>query len=88
MHQLSVGAVTGLLAGYVIGRLSTFLGLILGGSALTLQFLESRGLIQSPWVRLAKTGSASLRRFSRDMLKVSSFRIAFAATFLVGVFYA
>lgn len=85
--ELSIGSVTGLFLGIIIGKLSTAIVFLSLSSYLLLQFLENRGLITVPWSSVLNIGN---RQWDLKALFFNrpSFKVSFVATFLLAAFNA
>jgi uncharacterized membrane protein (Fun14 family) len=90
-EQLSVGSFTGLLSGYIVGKLSRIIAFITLSGLLTLQFLQSRGFISTSDIPLANRAFRWLRdRFnvSEFILEKPSFKISYLLSFGIAALYA
>lgn len=83
--ELSIGSVTGLFLGIIVGKLSSAIVFLSLSSYLLLQFLENRGIITIPWTSVLRLGN---RRWDLKTLFFNkpSFKISFVASFLIAAF--
>uniref|UniRef100_A0A060T2V1 ARAD1A03564p n=1 Tax=Blastobotrys adeninivorans TaxID=409370 RepID=A0A060T2V1_BLAAD len=91
-EELSIGSFTGLLCGYVVGKLSTLFAVLIATGLLAFQFVESRGYVRSPAL-LPLVGDAiqwGRRKLDVETLVVEhpSFKISYALSFLIAAFNA
>ncbi|CCH40545.1 hypothetical protein BN7_78 [Wickerhamomyces ciferrii] len=84
-RQLSYGSLVGLFFGVVIGKLSSVLVFISLSAILSLQFLQSRGIIHVPWTSVVKVGKDRID-VRQLVLEDPSFKISFALSFLIAAF--
>lgn len=89
-RQLSIGSFTGLFAGYVIGKLSKVLVILIASGLLTIQFLQSRGIVPIGSTIVGQFAQWSKKNvdFNELILDQPSFKISFLSSFLVAAFYA
>lgn len=83
--DLSIGSITGLFLGIVIGKLSTAIVFLSLSSYLLLQFLENRGIITIPWTSVLSIGKRKLD-LKTLFFNRPSFKLSFVATFLLAAF--
>ena len=83
--DLSIGSITGLFLGIVIGKLSTAIVFLSLSSYLLLQFLENRGIITIPWTSVLSFGGRKLD-LKTLVFNRPSFKISFIATFLLAAY--
>lgn len=84
-EELTIGSVTGLFLGIIVGKLSTifvFLGL---SSYFLIQFLESRNIINISWNSIVTVGKNKIN-VKELVLENTSFKLAFVLTFLVAAY--
>lgn len=84
-RDLSLGSVSGLLAGSLVGKFSSLLLFLAISIYLGLQFLEHRNLIAIPWRDVFSFGNASTR-FEKIVTNRIYFNISFSAAFLIAAF--
>jgi uncharacterized membrane protein (Fun14 family) len=90
-QQLSVGSFSGLLCGYVVGKLSRLLVFLVVTGMLTLQFLQSRGYVDVRAMPMVRNfvGWANTRFGNREfLLEKPSFKVSFLASFIIAACYA
>ncbi|OBA23183.1 hypothetical protein METBIDRAFT_35090 [Metschnikowia bicuspidata var. bicuspidata NRRL YB-4993] len=85
--DLSIGSITGLFLGIVIGKLSTAIVFLSLSSYLLLQFLENRGIISIPWTSVLSIGGKKLD-LKTLFFNRPSFKLSFMATFLLAAYNA
>lgn len=90
-QQLSSGSFLGLLLGYITGKISKLLCFLTFTSLLTLQFLQSRGIINVTEVPL----TTRITDYARDRFDARafisnkpSFKISFFSSFIIAAAYA
>lgn len=90
-EQLSVGSFTGLLTGYVVGKISKLLVFLTVTGLLTLQYLESRGIIRRRTIPML----SNMARYAEEnvdvkefMLDQPSFKVSFMSSFIIAACYA
>lgn len=90
-QQLTIGSMTGAVSGYVIGKLSKAIVVLLVSGYLATQFLYSRGIpipglgyLSHTVVQWGKQ-KVSLREL---LLEEPSFKVSFVSAFIVGAVYA
>lgn len=90
-QQLSVGSFTGLLSGYIVGKISKLLVFLTVTGLLTIQYLQSRGII----TRRSLPMLGDMARYAQDkvdvtefMLDQPSFKISFLSSFIIAACYA
>lgn len=83
-NELTLGSVTGLFLGVIMGKFSSLIIIFSGTIYLFLQFLQSRGMITIPWSYMFKFNNQSfdlnklvLENFNFKLSFLSSFGIAF-----------
>lgn len=84
-RDLSIGSVSGLVVGSLIGKFSSLLVFLAISIYLGLQFLEHRNLIAIPWRDVFSFGNAGAR-FGKIVTNRSYFNISFSAAFLIAAF--
>lgn len=90
-QELSVGSFAGLLCGYVAGKLSRLLVFIAVTGMLSLQFLQSRGIVDIhtlPLVRSAARWANDRFGNKEFLLDKPSFKASFLTSFVIAAFYA
>ncbi|GEQ68350.1 hypothetical protein JCM33374_g2018 [Metschnikowia sp. JCM 33374] len=83
--DLSIGSITGLFLGIVIGKLSTAIVFLSLSSYLLLQFLENRGIITIPWTSVFSIGTSKID-LKTLFFNRPSFKVSFVASFLLAAF--
>jgi len=89
-HELSIGSFTGLITGYLAGKISRSFVFVIGGAFLLLQFLSSRNIIHVPWNQLRNLlrNRVNMDAFQSKLLTNPSFKAAFGSTFVIGALYS
>lgn len=90
-EQLSVGSFTGLLTGYIAGKLSRLIAFITLSGLLTLQFLESRGFITTsalPLVNRIYTWFRDKFDITEFIMDKPSFKLSYFFSFAIAALYA
>lgn len=90
-QQLTIGSMTGAVSGYVVGKLSKAIVVLVVSGYLSLQFLYSRGIPIPGLTYLSQTvvqwgrEKLSLREL---LLEQPSFKVSFISAFIVGAIYS
>lgn len=84
-QELSIGSVTGLFLGLIVGKLSSAIVFLSLSTYFLLQFLESRNIITIPWNQIVQIGSSRIN-VKELFLHKPSFKISFVLTFLIAAY--
>jgi uncharacterized membrane protein (Fun14 family) len=89
-QHMSVGSFTGILCGYIVGKLSKLLVFLTVTSLLGVQFLETRGIIEvSSWPLAKQIVRWTRNHIDREfILDKPSFKISFLSSFIIAACYA
>ncbi|WEJ96627.1 hypothetical protein PSN45_004168 [Yamadazyma tenuis] len=84
-NELTLGSVTGLFLGIIIGKFSSLIVTLTLSVYLVLQFLQSRGVIQIPWNYIFRFNNQSFdtRQLFFDNF---NFKISFISSFLIACY--
>lgn len=84
-QELSIGSVTGLFLGIIVGKLSTAILFLTLSTYLLLQFLESRDIITIPWNTIIDIGSERIN-LKELIFHKPSFKISFILSFIIAAY--
>lgn len=83
--DLCFGSISGLFLGIVVGRFSSVIVFLTLSAYLVVQFLENRGFITIPWNSVVNVGRKQIDMHTL-FFKKPSFKVSFAASFLIAAF--
>lgn len=84
-QELTIGSVTGMVLGIIIGKISSMLVFLGLSSYFLIQFLELRNIITIPWNSIISVGKERIN--VKDLVFNNvNFKIAFVLTFLIAAF--
>lgn len=84
-EELTIGSVTGMVLGIIIGKISSMLVFLGLSSYFLVQFLELRNIVTIPWTSIINVGKNRIDL--RDLvLNNANFKIAFVSAFLIAAF--
>lgn len=84
-QELSIGSITGLFLGIIVGKLSSAIVFLSLSSYFLIQFLESRNIISIPWNSVINLGSNKIN-VKELLLHKPSFKISFVLSFLIAAY--
>lgn len=84
-EDLCFGSISGLVLGVAVGRYSSLLVFLTLSAYLLLQFLENRGFIRIPWNSIVDIGQKRIDLHAL-FFRRPSFKVTFAASFLIAAF--
>lgn len=84
-QELSIGSITGLFLGIIVGKLSSAILFLSLSTYLLLQFLESRNVITIPWNAIINIGSEKIN-VKELILHKPSFKISFILSFIIAAY--
>jgi uncharacterized membrane protein (Fun14 family) len=84
-EELTIGSVTGLFLGVIIGKLSSVLVVLTLAGYFFLQFLQSRELITIPWNSIVSVGKKKID-VKNLVFEKPSFKLSFVLCFLIAAF--
>lgn len=84
-EELTLGSITGLFFGAIIGKLSTVISLLALGGYFFVQFLESRNIIHIPWNSIITVGRETFDVKNLVLEKVG-FKVCFALSFVIAAY--
>lgn len=84
-EELTLGSITGLFIGIIIGKLSSVISLLAISLYFFVLFLESRGIVTIPWNAIINVGR---ERFDVKSLVLTNvgFKISFLLTFVIAAY--
>ena len=84
-EELTIGSVTGLFLGVIIGKLSSVLVVLTLAGYFLLQFLQSRQLVTIPWNSIISVGKSRID-VKNLVFEKPSFKLSFVLCFLIAAF--
>ncbi|ODQ77882.1 hypothetical protein BABINDRAFT_163257 [Babjeviella inositovora NRRL Y-12698] len=85
-HELSIGSITGLFFGIIVGKLSHILVFVTVSGYLGLQYLQSKGIITLPTVNRVVKVAGSRVDVDDLVWNNQSFKLSFVSAFLVAAY--
>ncbi|RLV94582.1 hypothetical protein JA1_001676 [Spathaspora sp. JA1] len=84
-EELTIGSITGMILGVIIGKLSSVFLFVTLASYLLVEFLESRNIINIPWNYIITVGRERID-VKKLVLEKPSFKISFILAFIVAAY--
>ncbi|KAG7666097.1 uncharacterized protein J8A68_000353 [[Candida] subhashii] len=84
-EELTIGSVTGLFLGIIIGKLSSVFMFFTLSCYFMLEFLESRNIIHIPWTYIITVGKDKVD-LKELVLQKPSFKISFVLAFIIAAY--
>lgn len=84
-NELTIGSITGMFLGIIIGKFSSLIVTLTLSVYLLLQFLQSRNLISIPWNYIFKFNSQSFD-LKQLVFENFNFKLSFISSFLIACY--
>ncbi|CAI5756905.1 unnamed protein product [Candida verbasci] len=84
-QELTIGSVTGLFLGIIIGKLSQVFLFVTLSSYLLLEFLQSRNVINIPWNKIVSIGKEKID-IKQLVFEKPSFKISFILSLIIAAY--